>query len=102
MFVTTPLPIKGIISWVDLIDPLVFNAASIYMFLMNGVLYAFGIKELSVFFDVSLSKMEINKEILCTSIRTNVSDIGFDFLKPFLIWSVSAYDIITFHLLTWF
>ena len=32
------------------------------MFLMNGVLHAFGIKELSiVFFEVFLSKMEIDK-----------------------------------------
>ena len=62
MFVTTPSQSKGLYHKLILLIPLVFIAArTVYMFLMIGVLYAFGIKELSVFFEVSLSKMEINK-----------------------------------------
>ena len=62
MFMTIPSQSKGLYHKLILLIPLVFIAArTVYMFLMIGVLYAFGIKELSVFFEVSLSKMEINK-----------------------------------------
>ena len=101
MLITTPSQSKGLYHELILLIPLVFIAArTVYMFLMNGVLYAFGIKELIVFFEVSLSKIKINRQTLCGPIRTNVSEIGFHFFKHFLIWSVSSYEIITFHSLT--
>ena len=62
MFLTTPSQSKGLCHELILLIPLVFIVArTVYMFLMNRVLYASGIKRLSVFFEVSLPKMEINK-----------------------------------------
>ena len=62
MFVTTLSLSKGLCHELILLIPLVFIAArTVYIFLMNVVLYAFGIKELIVFFEGSLPKMEINK-----------------------------------------
>ena len=59
MFVSTPSPSKGSYHEFILLIPLVFIAArTVYMFLLNGVLHAFEIKDI-VFFEVSLSKMEI-------------------------------------------
>ena len=62
MFVTTLSQSKALYHELILMIPLVVIAArTVNMFLRNGVLYAFGIKELIVFFEVSLSKMEINR-----------------------------------------